>query len=178
MAYLCDIVARLKSQLGTAVLGDYDETIKIDYIQLRVNRFRGQTKDLSYNKGIIYIGGWNLHEEPPEGCCAIVYGNQTRNAVMNGILPRNVLWLEKSLEILDVYETVQDELLSYVLFNEHKEQMFTALQGNGGIRDIIQKAYTFLENPICVCDTSFSIIENYPAHENLLILKYEITGSI
>lgn len=168
MAYLGDIVERMKTQLGTAVVGDYEENLKIDYIQLRAHRYGERKNSSVYNKGIIYIGGWNLHEKLPDGCCAVLFGTQTENAVMDGMLPRNVLWLDKSFEILDIYEVVQDELLSYVLFNEHKEQMFTALQGNGGIRDIIQKAYIFLENPICVCDTSFSIIENYPAHENLL----------
>ncbi len=169
MAYLGDIVSRLKRQLGTDVVGSYDEALKIDYIQLRVKR---QNKDANCKedgqRGIIYIGGWNLHETPAKGCCVLVCKSQARSLEAAGALPENILCLTEVFEVLDIYEAVQDELLSYVQFNEHKEQMFAALKENSGIRGILQKAYTFLENPICVCDTSFSIIENYPDHENVL----------
>ena len=173
MACLSDIVSRLKVQLGTEVAGDYDGEMKIDYIQLRTKRSRSGKS--GQNKGIVYIGVWKLTETPPEGCCAIVYGSGPMEAAQNGVLPKNVLCLSGAFDVLDVYETVQDELLSYVQFNEHKEQMFIALQENGGVRGILQKAWRFLENPICVCDTSFSIIENYPEHEN--VLDFEIRNN-
>ena len=80
MAYLGDIVSRLKRQLGTDVVGSYDETLKIDYIQLRAKR---QNKDANCKedgqRGIIYIGGWNLHETPAKGCCVLVCKSQARS---------------------------------------------------------------------------------------------------
>lgn len=172
MAYLGDIARRLKKQLGTEIAGQYDEDMKIDYIQLRGKPPAQKPGNVEQNKGIIYVGGWNLHQKPPKGCCAVVCPGQASREIMVQVLPENVLCLDRAFDIMDIYETVQDEILSYVQFNEHKEQMFMALQGSGGIRGILQTAFTFLENPICVCDTSFSIIENYPDHEN--VLDFEI----
>lgn len=55
-----------------------------------------------------------------------------------------------------------------VELGEIKEEMFNALQSNSGIKGIINVAYEYLENPIIVCDTSFSIIECCPEHSNPL----------
>lgn len=165
MAYLGDIVRRLEAQLGIKVIGSFDETLKIDYIRFAATRREGGRPDRS----VIYIGGWNLHECVPEGCCAIVSDAQLQmSPQIREILPRNVLGLERPVDVMELYETVQDELLCYVQFNEHKEDMFVALQKGSGIRGIIQAACTYLENPVIVCDTSFSILENYPEHENVL----------
>ena len=40
---------------------------------------------------------------------------------------KNVLVLSGEFSLMTVYELVQDELLSCVQFNEHKELMFEAL---------------------------------------------------
>ena len=78
MAYLGDIARRLKKQLGTEIAGQYDEDMKIDYIQLRGKPPAQKPGNVEQNKGIIYVGGWNLHQKPPKGCCA---GSMSRSGV-------------------------------------------------------------------------------------------------
>lgn len=80
----------------------------------------------------------------------------------------NVLQIIGDYNLLDIYQHLQAVLNSYIQMNNKKEAMFNALQGNSGMKGIINIAYTFLENPIIVCDTSFSILECHPKHENTL----------
>lgn len=62
----------------------------------------------------------------------------------------------------------KETLLHYMRLGKKKEEMFSALQSGSGMKGILNIAYTWLENPMVVCDTSFSILENCPAHENNL----------
>lgn len=45
-----------------------------------------------------------------------------------------------------------------------REAIFYALKNNSGMKKILYHAYQYLNNPLVVCDTSFSIIDYYPEH--------------
>lgn len=63
-------------------------------------------------------------------------------------------------------EMTIDEMRQYMELGQKKEELFNALESNSGMKGILNVAYTFLENPIIVCDTSFSVLENCPEHHN------------
>ncbi len=176
MAYLRDIVHRLERSLHTVVRGTYDGRCKINYIRFTSEKStENLTESRQTHQGIIYIGSWRQSDSPAQDCCALICGPTDReNPDYGQIWPKNVLVLSGEFSLMTVYELVQDELLSCVQFNEHKELMFEALESGSGIEGIIRAAFVYLENPIVVCDTSFSILENYPEHEN--ILDFEIRG--
>ena len=71
--------------------------------------------------------------------------------------------MEKNLEL---QEMTVEEMKTFIKLGKKKEEMFQALQKGNGMKGILNVAYELLENPITVCDTSFSIIENYPLHSN------------
>lgn len=66
----------------------------------------------------------------------------------------------------ELSEMTVEDMKTYIKIGKKKEEMFQALRTGGGIKGILSAAYELLENPITVCDTSFSIIENYPLHSN------------
>jgi len=59
-----------------------------------------------------------------------------------------------------------EEMVHYMRIGTKKEEMFHALRSGSGMKGILNTAYTCLGNPLTVCDTSFSILENCPAHAN------------
>lgn len=47
----------------------------------------------------------------------------------------------------------------------HLQEMFDVLREGGGIAALTRTAYSYLQNPVAVCDTSFSLIINLPDGE-------------
>ena len=72
----------------------------------------------------------------------------------------------------------RDELLSYVRFNEHKEQMFIALQENGGIRGFFKRHGVFLKILFVSVIQAFRLLKIIRSMKMFWILKYAITVSI
>lgn len=68
-------------------------------------------------------------------------------------------------------ETLENQMMNidnneFLRYHERKrkeEELFRALYSGNGIQGIINTAYTYLENPITICDTSFSILNSCPA---------------
>lgn len=83
-------------------------------------------------------------------------------------------YLDDIINILEKNRMLTDEISKSVYMTRKNEEMFNILQTGGGIKAIIHVAYSFLENPITICDTNFSIIDSIPIHE--IDIDFEMQG--
>lgn len=66
------------------------------------------------------------------------------------------------IEQLNESNIKKEDLLRYYHRILREEELFQALTSGNGIQGILNTAYTYLENPIYVCDTSFSVLNACP----------------
>ena len=89
-----------------------------------------------------------------------------------GELAPGQLAIAEPLPVTDVFNAIEDEILRYHTQKIKREEMFLALYSGNGIQGILNTAYTYLGNPITLCDTSFSAICFSPKFNDSLNLEY------
>ncbi|ADK16069.1 carbohydrate diacid transcriptional activator CdaR [Clostridium ljungdahlii DSM 13528] len=57
-----------------------------------------------------------------------------------------------------------------IKLNEVKEVLYNSLLNNYGIKEILKLAHNYLKNAITICNSTYSIIENYPKSEYIELL--------
>lgn len=62
----------------------------------------------------------------------------------------------------EVFNQIQTVILEHHLLKCKEEELFRTLQHNSGLQGITNIAYTHLNNPITICDTSFSVLAASP----------------
>ena len=74
-------------------------------------------------------------------------------------------------ELNNELEDMRDFIKSYQQLQQKKESLFTVLRHGHELNLILQKAYGYLNNPINICDSSFSILDSYPTVDDARSLE-------
>lgn len=165
MINLSVIANKLENHFQIKINGFFDNKVKIDTIH-----FLTEDNNIveSANPSTIYITNCKEYSAPFGSCVLVINSPIIKNEL-------NTLYIEESLNIFQVYNLINEEIKNSNIINTVKERMFNALQTGGGIKSIINIAYSFTENPITVCDTNFSILEVYPDFNNEI--DFELQGN-
>lgn len=73
-----------------------------------------------------------------------------------------ILYIKENLEITEIFNCIEEVILEHTMLEERRKSLFQALHNNSGISAMARIAHSFLNNPVTVCDTSFSVISAYP----------------
>lgn len=153
MAYLKNIFAALESHFFVHIHGALVDSCPVDGIFFLPGDNK-QTQELSPR--YLYIGqyedGFHI---PSQGIILLLNCNDASPG-------KNVFFISESLSKEEVYNTAQLEIQNYHKIQLKKEELFNALRNNSGVSGIVNTAYTYIENPISICDASFSIIAACP----------------
>lgn len=150
MAYLGKIVAKLENELNIKVNGTFIARAEIEGIQFH-------TPDIvSSNDHLLYISQSNDLEMK----------NTPQFILLIGVAPlkkqNNTLWVSADVSPESVVNVIQATILEHTLFKLKREDLFRSLHRGLGITDLSRQAYSVLDNPITICNTSFSILALYP----------------
>lgn len=74
-------------------------------------------------------------------------------------------------ELNNELKEMSDFIKSYQQLQQKKESLFTVLRHGHELNLILQKAYGYLNNPINICDSSFSILDSYPTVDDARSLE-------
>lgn len=153
MAYLKNIVEKLEAHFQMTVHGNVPENCSIEGIMFLQSPSNG---DLDLNESYLYIGNYLDHPE------LTTKGHVFLVNCREGAFDDSYLTCSPDLNLVDVFNTIQDEMMRYHQIQLKKEELFKALHRNNGLDEIIKIAHSYIDNPISICDNSFSIIGSCP----------------
>ncbi|WP_099467139.1 PucR family transcriptional regulator [Konateibacter massiliensis] len=153
MAYLENIIQRIETTFQVHVHGNTSDNRQIENVQYLI----AKNEELpAFQPETLYIGNYqDFHQYSLEGCilllnCRISSGNE------------NGLYIYQALDPFLVCNCIQEELFQSHKIQLKKEEMFQVLQAGYGIQSILDTARIYLENPITLCTTSFSVLAVSP----------------
>lgn len=77
----------------------------------------------------------------------------------------NCIYITSKQNLLSVYNIVQEILYHQLSANLKKEELFESLQTGAGIEALAKIAFSYFNNPIAICDTSFTVLLQIPDNE-------------
>lgn len=76
------------------------------------------------------------------------------------------LYIMSPIKLFSLFNTVQNVIHKQLAVNIKKEELFEVLKIGYGIKSLIKIAFSYLQNPINICDASFSVIARMPDDED------------
>lgn len=89
---------------------------------------------------------------------------------------KKVFFTQASLPLHDVFNAIQNLILASTTLEHCKEELFNLLYRGGGIKEALNKAYSHLNNPISLSDSSFSQLESFPEDEKDFVHYQDLNG--
>lgn len=165
MAYLGAIIRQLEQTFHIEIHGDYDASCSIDGTEFLTDHFG---KDSKFHSATLYLCCFSELPKYRINANLLLIGCPADSAnTANGCIA-----ITEQLNLIDVFNTIQEEIMRYHRQKVKREEMFDALYSGNGIQGILNTAYTYLRNPITLCDTSFSVIYFSPKFNDALNLDY------
>lgn len=153
MAYFENIIKRLETNLKVHVHGTYHARTEIDSVLF----WNTNTSHTQHPEGnILYLcDAAHFHGVPADEYILVVNYPDCE-------LPAGCLCISQTVALDEVFNQIQTVILEHHLLKCKEEELFRTLQHNNGLQGITNIAYTHLNNPITICDTSFSVLAASP----------------
>lgn len=165
MARLGTIIQHLEQTFHVKIYGAYEASCSVDGAEFLTDRF---DKDSMFHPATLYLCCFTDLPKYQINANLLLIGCPSDSASPAS----NHLVITEQLSLVDVFNTIEEEILRYHRQKIKREEMFNALYSGNGIQGILNTAYTYLGNPITLCDTSFSVIYFSPKFNDSLNLDY------
>ncbi|SEL26976.1 PucR C-terminal helix-turn-helix domain-containing protein [Butyrivibrio sp. ob235] len=153
MAYISDILDAIEKKYDLKVHGNYQKRHSIDGIRF-FNENDANIEHLMPN--ILYLADYKTFGK------AEVYGDILFIGTGQNTPASDSLYIEEELNILELYNLMEDVILAYQNIDVQKRSLFSILHNGYGIDALLQTAYKYLNNPVVVCDSSYGILASFP----------------
>lgn len=153
MAQLRNIVKGLESHFLIEVRGNVPDDCLLEGIRF-LSSLDKEKKQLDL--GCLYIGQYEDYKELRAPGHVLLLNCSENTSCLD------YLYIMQNLPIQDIFNVIQDEMIRYHQIQLKKEALFQALHRNQGLDELVKIAHSYIDNPISVCDNSFSIIGCYP----------------
>ncbi len=171
MAYLKKIIEQIEKDFKINVHGFVKPELQIESVQFLI---LGNDDNYELSPSVLYIAAYQ------DFCHHTLDGYVLYLGCRNAHFSETGLYIYQQLNPMEVSNCIQKELLRFHQAKLKREEMFHILHAGYGIQSIIDTARTYLNNPITVCNTSFSVIacspeddynSNFEVHNNKRYLK-------
>lgn len=159
MAYLKKIIKKIEAYFQIEVLGYVSEECSVVSIMFLA------TTDLAkdvLDDQFLYLGLYSEYKEMTAKGHVLLLNSADSSSLENAAC-KKYLRITQNISMQTLFNVIQDELMHYHQLQLRKDELLHALQRNNGLDEIIKIAHTYIDNPISVCDNSFSIIGCCPA---------------
>lgn len=156
MGLFKDIKTRLDQETDIVLTYNMKSSQRIESIQ-----FLDSDTPASFDVYTLYLGDYNTFKHLAGKCILLLHH-----------CPKELLAMSPSTDFtiyaddvspMHIANILQQSLLESHMLNMKKEEVFHVLRSGYGIQRILDTARTYLENPITVCSSSFSIIAVSPS---------------
>ncbi len=153
MAYIHDIVDVIEKKYGLIVHGDAQKRQSIDGMRF-FNENDANIEHLSPN--VLYLADFSKYGQLE------VYGDILYVGAGKEQPGSDALYIEENLDMIDLYNTIEDVIISNHQIYLKKQTLFNVLHSGHGLDSLLKTAYNYLNNTIVICDSSYGIISSYP----------------
>ena len=154
MAYLSTIIKHIKTCYSINILGDIPDNRSITTV-----RFLDSTDlQVSYlTPDVLFIGKYEYYKDCSFSGNALLVGADSNQPKGDAI------HIKEDIDLFSLLNCISDCLIGNQLLQRKKDELFNLLRHGHELNLILKKAYSYIDNPINVCDSSFSILDSYPA---------------
>lgn len=153
MAYLSGIIEEIKKAFDVKIHGNCQDRHTIDGIRFLTDN----DTNISYlSPNILYLASFSKYGSQMLYGDILFIGCQEKTPVSDA------LSISEELDLIELYNVIEDVLLCYQQVEIHKQTLFRALHNGRGLDALLQTAYKFIQNPIVLCDSSYSVLSSYP----------------
>ncbi len=153
MAKISTIVNKICKQFNIKIKGQLYDNRTVSTV-----RFLNGDDSLVLNltPDVLFLGNYERFKECEfSGNCILVGAD---GAVPIG----DSLHIDEKIDLLELSNVVSECLYSDQRLQMKKDALFAILRHGHNMSLMLKKAYSFIENPITICDSSFSILDSYP----------------
>ena len=151
MVNLSRIIEHIETIFGIKISGNIPMNRRIDSVKFLTDDTLSQTAE-----GILYIG--RCGQEPPQRRCMTVLVTGMREPPSDEWM----MWTDAEPDQTELFNAVQDVLRRGIDMEMKKALLFQSLHSNNGIVGLANVAHEVLNNPVTICDSSFSILSASP----------------
>ena len=153
MAYISDIVNIIERKYSTKVHGNSQNRQSIDGMRF-FNENDANIEHLSPN--ILYLADYSKYGKLE------VYGDILFVGAGKKQPVSDALYIEEKLDMMDLYNTIEDVIISNNQLNMKRHALFNVLHSGHGLESLLKAAYNYIGNTIVICDSGYGIISSYP----------------
>ncbi|MGB4661465.1 MAG: hypothetical protein WBI07_19995 [Mobilitalea sp.] len=171
MALLKNIMEQIEKTFKVHIHGSLSSELQIDSIQFLLPE---ENDNSNFLPSTLYIGNYQ------DFCDQVLEGNILLLNCRTSQINDNGLYIYKQLNPMEVCNCIQKEIYRSYQIKLKTEELFHILHTGYGLQAIIHASRSYLENPVTICNTSFSIIacsplddanNNFEVHNNKRYLK-------
>ncbi|MCF0132798.1 MAG: helix-turn-helix domain-containing protein [Blautia sp.] len=153
MAYLSTILKRIAQTFRIDIYETPIEKTVIDGVCFLTSKDK-RTRE--YDPKLLYLGRYEEYFDIYDQRFMLLTASPSQ------ILPGQQIAILQDLDLIALYNTIAEEILRYHRIQQKTEELFHSLHSGYGIEGILNIAYHHLQNPIALCDTSFTILCSCP----------------
>ena len=153
MAYISDIINAIEKKYEIIVHGNAPKRHSVDGLRF-LNQNDVIIEHLSPN--ILYLACYKDYGNSD------VFGDVLFIGTGDRVPSSDSFYINEELDILELYNLMEDVILSYQRIDIQKQSLFSILHNGYGIEALLQTANKYLGNPVVVCDSSYGILASYP----------------
>lgn len=168
MAYLKKIIEKIEVHFQIEVLGNVPEECSV--VSVLFLSTTDLAKDVLDDR-FLYLGLYSEYKEMTAKGHVLLL-NCADSSLPENAACKDYFRIAQNISIQTLFNVIQDELMRYHQLQLRKDELLFALQRNNGLDEIIKIAHTYIDNPIAVCDNSFSIIGSCPTLDDDRNLEY------
>ncbi len=153
MAKISEIVKYICKNMDVTITGDIPDNRSISIVRFLNN----EDAQISYlTPDVLFIGYYDEFKDYTFSGSVILVGAE------DSISKGDIIYIDKNIDLLTLSNIISECLYQDQQLQIKKDQLFSLLRHGHNLSLILKKAYSYLDNPINVCDSSFSILDSYP----------------
>ena len=153
MAYLSGIIEEIKRHFDIEIHGNHQNRHTIDGIRFLTDN----DANISYlSPNILHLASFSKYGKQTLYGDVLFIGCQAETPVSDS------LYIREDIDMIELYNVIEDVLLCYQQVEIHKQSLFGVLHNGSGLDALLQTAYKYINNPIVLCDSSYSVLSSYP----------------
>lgn len=157
MAYLNAIIDSIEKKYNLKINGFYQPKYHINGVKFLNNN---DINIAHLTPNVLYLADYQQYGHDD------VYGHVLYVNYQSGKKLDNCLYIIETIDLIDLYNVIEEQILAFQQVSYNISTLFHVLHNGRGLNTMLKTAYKMIQNPIVICDSSYTVLDSYPAIED------------